>query len=141
MEITEYGFDTSLKRGFEQIDNVIAVSGRCTHGIFYDFRHAGKTGNKINIENPEDLGFNKNIFYSGETCNRGPLMYDKNKIMKLNYYDERHYYLGNDDHDLMIRAYINNNYICGYIPISFKAPLSNGSTRNRNKLKMIIKKI
>jgi hypothetical protein len=35
----------------------------------------------------------------------------------------------NSDHDAMIRAYLYNKYICGYVPINFKSPLNNGSTR------------
>jgi hypothetical protein len=32
----------------------------------------------------------------------------------------------------MARAFIQRNYICGYVPIDFNAPLRHGSTRNNN---------
>ena len=40
----------------------------------------------------------------------------------------------------MLRARLLKNYICGYFPIDFNAPLKHGSTRNR-KMKLNIKSI
>ncbi len=45
--------------------------------------------------------------------------------------DEENYFLDDSDHDLMARAYLEKKYICGYVPIDFKAPLCDGSTRNK----------
>lgn len=133
MEMCEYGFNKQLTRPFEKIENVIAVSGRCTHNLFGSFKGVGKTG--ININKPiEKLGVDRNKFYSMETCNRGPLLIEREKLVQLNYLDEAHYFLGGDDHDLMARAYLNHKYICGYTPINFNAPLSHGSCRSRNKI-------
>jgi len=39
------------------------------------------------------------------------------------------------DHDLFARAYVEHNWICGYVPIDFLALLENGTTRKkRDKL-------
>lgn len=131
--MTEHGYNLTLTKPFYLLDNVIAVSGRCTHSIFRSpFCGIGKLGETIE-KSIDELNIDRNKFYSMDTCNRGPLLLDKEKLKDLQYLDETNYFLDNSDHDLMIRAYLIKGYICGYVPIDFKAPLSDGSTRNNNK--------
>lgn len=133
MEMTEYGYNLSLSRPFNQLNNVIAVSGRCAHSLFrVPFCGIGKLGENIE-KSINELNIDRHKFYSMDTCNRGPLLLDRNKLQELEYLDEKNYFLDNSDHDLMIRAYLIKGYICGYVPIDFKAPLSDGSTRNNKK--------
>lgn len=133
MEMTEYGYNLILVKPFNQFNNVIAVSGRCAHSIFRaPFCGIGKLGESIE-KSIDELNIDRNKFYVSDTCNRGPLLIDKNKLQELEYLDESNYFLDNSDHDLMIRAYLSKGYICGYVPIDFKAPLSDGSTRNNKK--------
>ena len=134
MEMCEFAFNKQLTRPFDHVENVIAVSGRCTHTIFAGFKGIGKTGRNIG-KSIKQLGVNKNKFYSMETCNRGPLLLDRLKLKEMGYLDEKHYFLGNDDHDLMVRSYVKHKYICGYTPINFIAPLGNGSCRSRDRVK------
>lgn len=132
MEITELGYNVHMTKPFNILDNVIAVSGRCAHNLY---RRGGIGKLNRNIEKSiEELNIDRNIFYVYETCNRGPLLIDKAKLIELNYLDENIYYLDNSDHDLMARAYLEKQYICGYVPINFNSFLYNGSTRN-NKCK------
>ena len=85
------------------------------------------------VETPVALiGVSRDSFYVYETCNRGPLLIDRQKLMELGYLDEESYFLDNSDHDLMARAYLEKGYICGYMPIDFESPLRHGSTRNGN---------
>lgn len=136
MEMIEIGYNLHLTKPFKLLDNVIAVSGRCAHNLFRP-GGIGKLG--INIEKSiENLNIDKNTFYVYETCNRGPLLIDKHKLNEASYLDEKNYFLDNSDHDLMLRAYLNKKYICGYVPINFKSPLEDGS--NRKKKKIINKK-
>jgi glycosyltransferase involved in cell wall biosynthesis len=132
MEMTEYGYNLILVKPFNQLNNVIAVSGRCAHSIFRaPFCGIGKLSETIE-KSIDELNIDRNKFYSMDTCNRGPLLLDKKKLSELGYLDETKYFLDNSDHDLMIRAYLSKGYICGYVPIDFKAPLCDGSTRNKN---------
>jgi glycosyltransferase involved in cell wall biosynthesis len=127
MEMCEKNYNLILKKPFEKIENVIAVSGRCSH----DFKQTsviGRGGRNILYPYNKSL-YNNNTFYIYETCNRGPLLLSKEKIRKLGFLDEKNFYLDDSDHDLMARAYYNYGYICGYVPIDFNAPLENGSTR------------
>ena len=131
MEMIEHGYNLHLTKPFNILNNVIAVSGRCCHNLC-NGNGVGKLGKLI--ETPiEKLGVDKNTFYVHDTCNRGPLLIVRNKLIELNYLNEDIYYLDDSDHDLMIRAYLEKNYICGYVPINFNAPLSHGSTRNNKR--------
>lgn len=130
MKMTQYGYNLELTKPFKILDNVIAVSGRCAHNLF-NYNGVGKLG--YNIEKTVDeLNIPRNKFYVLETCNRGPLLLDRQKLEELNYLDEDSYFLDNSDHDLMARAYLEKKYICGYVPIDFYSPLDQGSTRNNN---------
>lgn len=129
MKMTEYGYNLELTKPFNILNNVIAVSGRCAHNLFNANLGAGKLGR--NIEKTIDqLKINKNKFYVFETCVRGPLLLDKQKLEELNFLNDDEYFLDDSDHDLMARAYIEKKYICGYVPIDFESPLNLGSTRN-----------
>jgi len=67
--------------------------------------------------------------YMYGTCNRGPLVLDRDKLKCMKYMDEQNYFLDGSDHDLFARAYSEKGWKCGYIPIEFKSPLVDGSTR------------
>ena len=141
MQMLIKGYDQILSKPFYKIENLIAVSGRCAH--FFDYKDesdgTGKLG--VNIEKSiKELNVKSNNFYIFDTCNRGPLLIDNYKLMQMNYLDERNYFLDNSEHDLMMRARLSKNYICGYFPIDFYAPLKDGSTRNR-KIKLNFKNI
>lgn len=130
MEMVELGYNKHLTKPFNILNNVIAVSGRCGHNLFRN-GGIGKLGLLIE-KNISELNLDKNCFYSFETCNRGPLLLDKEKVKELNYFDEEHYRQHNSDHDLMIRAYLYKKYICGYVPIDFNSPLVNGTSRKNS---------
>ena len=141
MQMLTKGYDQILSKPFNKIENVIAVSGRCAH--FFDYKNqsdgTGKLG--VNIEKSiKELNVKSNNFYIFDTCNRGPLLIDNYKLRQMNYLDETNYFLDNSEHDLMLRARLSKNYICGYFPIDFYAPLKDGSTRNR-KIKLNFKQI
>jgi len=118
----------SMLRPFLINNNVLGVSGRCCHGLTYS-HGVGKLGR--DVESPLKENIDKNIFYVSETCNRGPLMLNTEKLKELKYLDEHNYFLDNSDHDLFARGFYFKSWICGYVPIEFNAPLVNGSTRKQ----------
>jgi glycosyltransferase involved in cell wall biosynthesis len=143
MKMTQLGYNLELVKPFLLYNNVIAVSGRCSHNLFSS-DGIGKLG--IDIEKTiDELKIIRNKFYVFESCNRGPLLLDKKKLEELNFLDETNFFLDNSDHDLMCRAYLEKKYVCGYVPIDFYAPIFLGSTRNTNNYnyseKYIINKI
>ena len=126
MEMTEYGFNANLARGIDDYDDIIAVSGRCTHA-FGSPIGVGKLGELI--EKPLDPGIDRNTMHMHGTCNRGPLLFHKQKLAALGFLDEQNYFLLDSDHDLFARALEIKGWKCGYIPMEFKSPLKDGSAR------------
>lgn len=126
MKMTEDGYNIQLLKPFNIIPELIGVSGRCGHGIMQSYG-IGKLGELIN----ETLSHNilRNKIYITESCVRGPLVLDREKLQQLGFLDEMNFFLDNSDHDLFMRAYVQYGWICGYVPIEFSAPLINGSTR------------
>ena len=134
MEITEYGFNMKLLKPFQKLENIIAVSGRCCCDLTIVQNRGGNIIDKL-VYGELYASIDKEAFYVGETCNRGPLILDRKKLVELQYLDEKNYFLDNSDHDLFVRAYIQKGYICGHISIDFHAPFEDGSTRKpRNEL-------
>lgn len=128
MEMTEQGYNLELEKPFRMFQNIIAVSGRCAHNLF-DGRGIGKLGEAVE-QTLETLGIQRGVFYSFETCNRGPLLLNREKLEELDFLNETDFYLDNSDHDLMARAFLEKQYMCGYVPIEFNSPLKDGSTRS-----------
>jgi glycosyltransferase involved in cell wall biosynthesis len=128
MEMTEQGYNLELEKPFKMFENIIAVSGRCAHNLF-DGRGYGKLGEAVE-QSLETLGIQRGVFYSFETCNRGPLLLQRSKLEELGFLNESDFFLDNSDHDLMARAFLEKQYMCGYVPIEFSSPIQDGSTRN-----------
>ena len=130
MEMTEYGYNMKLLRPFLLDNTIIGISGRCCHD-FLCKKGIGKLGNDIKKNLNELQYIDTNAYYIGETCNRGPLLLDKEKLSEMKYLDEVNYFLDNSDHDLFARAFVEKSWKCGYVPIDFSSPLENGSTRKQ----------
>lgn len=82
---------------------IIGLSARCTHDLL-DGNGVGKLGRDVEQPFPADTP--RNVYYIGETCNRGPLALDMKKVRMMGYLDEVNFFLDNSDHDLFARAYI-----------------------------------
>ncbi len=127
MEMIQFGYNEQLAKPFNLFPNkFIAISGRCAHSQI-NTNSIGKFGPKIEENLNIPLKFLNGVFIN-ETCNRGPLLIDREKLQQLGYLDEQNFWLGDDDHDLMARAAIHN-LLCGYVPIEFFSPILNGTTR------------
>lgn len=130
MQMTEKGYNLQLTKPFLLLDNVFAVSGRCAHNLFCDNKGVGKVGQDIE-KTIEEIGVNRNTFYVYDSCNRGPILFSKQKLEELCFLNEKLFFLDNSDHDVIARAFLEKNYISGYVPINFSSPLQDGSTRNK----------
>jgi glycosyltransferase involved in cell wall biosynthesis len=67
--------------------------------------------------------------YLHETVMRGPLAFSRAHYDKLGGFDTESFFLGNDDHDLVFRAWRELGLSSAYFPIAFMAPLAEGTTR------------
>jgi hypothetical protein len=75
---------------------------------------------------------NSGKIWIGETVMRGPLLLRKDYYKKIGGFNTKAFFLGNDDHDLFIRAK-DFGLKVGYSPIVFASPLNFGSTRKKKK--------
>jgi len=128
MDILDYGYNMKMLQPFLLDKTVIGVSGRCCHN-WQQTELVGKFGTYIQEKLSDLPNISKNVYYIGETCNRGPLMLDMKKLKELKFLDEVNYFLDDSDHDLFARAYYFKKYTCCYVPIDVISILTNGSTR------------
>jgi len=71
----------------------------------------------------------RNVFAVRGTVNRGPLMIDRDDLVKMDYLDEAFSPQDMDDHDLMFRMRKKLNKVCGCYWIDFESDPSWGGTR------------
>ena len=132
MKILTFGYNILLASPLVQYTDMIAVSGRCCHAL-NSSTQAFATG-KINeaVLTPHtvlhDFKNYGKVFLS-HTVNRGPLVFRRTMLEELGYLDEKHYVLGDDEHDLFARAWIQKQWRCGFVPVEVYSPLEWGSTR------------
>ncbi len=143
IQIREPGFDALFLRALSTSPPPSAISGRCGHtfrsigsrarlGSWFRRRSrdvvglCGKT-----IERPEVVNALKGHIYRCETVNRGPWLLLKRDLERHGYLDERHFFLGNDDHDFHRRLFQAEGRRPLYVPISLHAPLALGAVRRR----------
>ncbi len=69
--------------------------------------------------------------YRCETVNRGPWLVFKTDLERHGYLDERHFFLGNDDHDYHRRLFDAEQRRPVYVPLSLHAPLALGAYRRK----------
>lgn len=130
MKVITYGYNFILSKPCRYLSNVIAVSGRLCNKLLED-NYGNWTVKGKDITKPLMINDFKdyNTFHIYESCIRGPLLIDSEKLKKLDYFDEENFFQNYSDHDLMARAFYNYGWICGYTPIEFYAPPHHGSGR------------
>jgi hypothetical protein len=130
--LAEAAWNVVLTSPLRQYADVFAVSARCSHDWhpvgssepfvdkvgrcskdFYEPTPARQ--GRLQGGDPETVHFR-------DVVNRGPLALDANKTRALGFLDERHFYLGRDDHDIALRAYAQHRWLAGYLPIAVHTP-------------------
>lgn len=132
MVILTFGYNILLASPLVQYRDLIAVSGRCCHGInnMPGGIHVGKLGETVSRPHlmlQDFEGFGKVVL--SHTVNRGPLVLRRSMLEALGFLDEAHYVLGDDEHDLFARAWVQKQWRCGFVPVEVYSPLEWGSTR------------
>ncbi len=138
MLISEPGWKTHLAVAVRPHPDVFAVSGRCAH-ILYHHRPSGP-GQEFqqfvgrcnadigSLELKPEL---QCVVALRDTVNRGPLLLRADTLQFLGYLDELNYFLGDDDHDLFVRA-AQYGWRSSFVQIGVHAPLGRGSTRHNH---------
>jgi hypothetical protein len=129
MVILTFGYNLLLATPLEVYPDMIAVSGRCCHGLntLTQSLSVGKIGTLVS--HPHPATFDTDTVYLSHTVNRGPLVLRREMLHTLGYLDEEHYVLGDDEHDLFMRAWTTYQWRTGFVPVEVWSPLEWGSTR------------
>lgn len=132
MVLLTFGYNLILASPLEQYPDMIAVSGRCCHGLNSSTHAmvAGKIGELAKKPHAilQDFQYHSKVFLS-HTVNRGPVALRRSMVEELGYLDEEHHTLGNDEHDIFARAWVQKQWRCGFVPVEVYSPLEWGSTR------------
>ncbi len=120
MTMTQHGYNEMLAQPLYSYDDIIGVSGRCTH----DDRDS--IGLATMQEQTDQLSGGK--CYLMASINRGPLLLDRMKLIACGFLDEG-FVLGNDDHDLFYRAWTSHGFRACYVKMPFISDLKDGTTR------------
>jgi glycosyltransferase involved in cell wall biosynthesis len=149
IEIDDRGFDKRMIDA-AQYSFIGTVSGRHVHPFslldnrrswfkypFYKFKSKvnpyynciGLVGARVFSGSPVNLG--STSLYIGETNSRGPWLVRKSDLERFDYLDEKHFFLGNDDHDFNLRLFNSTQRCAAYVPVHQRSLPSNGSTRKK----------
>ena len=124
--VGEHGWNERMVEQLKLSPLLFAVSARCGHS-FDAVRTVGRCG--PDIARPLSKSVNRSQLHITETVNRGPLLLHAHRAKALQFLDETHYYLENDEHDLNRRA-AELGWIVGYLPVEVVAPLNMSARRN-----------
>lgn len=129
MVINEKNFDLKMIKPFNSFDDVFAVTSFVAHNNIYN--EVTKQINYIDIASKENS--DRNIFYAREYGNRGPLMYNYQDVVKLNFLDEYFCPQNYDDMDISMRAFKELGKVSGLYWIDYVSDPSWGTTRQKNQ--------
>ena len=133
MTAFEEAFNIKLAAPMDVYSDLFAVSGRCSHNLIErpsNKAQAGRCG--TDIAQPlgrQELAAKRNTVFVRETVNRGPLLLRADRLLSLGFLDEKNFHLGDDDHNLMLRAFLNYGWKSAHFHVGFVAPLEYGSRR------------
>ncbi len=138
------------REGYKEVCSCAQVSqgrpldtrDRKLFGIFpcvHDFRSHGRAGRLGELIEEVDIPWGDYLgqVWIGETIMRGPLLFRMDDFTRLGRFDDRRFYLGNDDHDLCLRANSGGLRV-GFSPVIFSSPLDQGSTRRKRSAKSLV---
>jgi len=123
---TEFGWNTILAVPL-RLPKVFAISGRCAHS-FNGNNLTGRCGEEVSYPIQASDKKRRDAIQIRNTCNRGPLLLRALVTQELGFFDEVHFVLGDDDHDLMRRA-ADKKWLVGYFPVGFYSPKDFSATR------------
>jgi glycosyltransferase involved in cell wall biosynthesis len=128
MDVIYRGWNSAAASVLRIYNDVYAVSMRASHAM-YSYNTIG-FGEYVGIDSERE----NCTLYVRDSVNRGPLLLRAHMTIELGYLDERSFYLGYDDHDLMARAYVTQGWVCGFFYIPSNIGRVAGNTRkNQNR--------
>jgi GT2 family glycosyltransferase len=140
IHVREAAFDALMIDALARTPQPATVSGRCGHSylalrgrlaraVFGRGRTDGVGLCGTAIDTPDAIEPLRGQLFCCETVPRGPWAVRKADLERHGYLDERHFFLGNDDHDYHRRLYAAEGRRPLYAPMSLHAPLHLGARR------------
>ena len=139
IEVGERGWNARLALPGGIWGDVWAISGRAAHnaarGRYEDTPGFNMTpGRDLDVmPTPEFLAAAAGKFYIRDALNRGPVALRANVTRALGFLNERDFHLGRDEHELMLRAYVDMGLRCGYYAVGFAMPARDGASRRKGR--------
>lgn len=142
IHVREPAFDALMMRALDRAPKPSAISGRCGH-TFAALKPASIAERLLRrsppsvglcgraIETPEVVETLRGQIFRCETVNRGPWLVLKADLVRHEYLDEEHFFLGNDDHDYHRRLFEAEGRRPLYVPMRIHSPLALGAARRR----------
>jgi GT2 family glycosyltransferase len=123
MVLGEKDFDKRLMKPFEALSNIFAVTAR-------DAVDVKIVGEKIDYYNGagKDSHTPRNMFSIRDIINRGPILFDNEKLKELGYLNEYFYPMGQDDTEICLRAY-RKGWLVGSYGAEYESRMEWGHTR------------
>ena len=134
MKVQEIGYNMFLTAPGELFPDIFAVSGRCAHnadGGGLIGRCGADVGQAMDVQQRTVL---RRQAYLRDICIRGPLALKADRVLALGFLDEHNFHLGEDDHELCLRAYNEHAWRCAFFAIDFFSPFQDGTTRKTDDL-------
>ena len=126
MDIVYKGWNSAAASPLRIYSDVFAVSMRDAHMMYSE--NTEPISGIVGMSSEHD----ECTLYVRDTVNRGPLVLRGSMVSRLGYLDEKNFYLGNDDHDLMMRAYVNYGWVCGFFHVPNDISVTEGNTRKKH---------
>jgi len=77
------------------------------------------------------------VLFKGQTVMRGPIVYRTNDLASLGGFDSESFYLGFDEHELNLKAFLKIGKTCAFLRIKTYAIYAEGATRKRKSFNQI----
>ena len=139
--VSQRGWNVALSLPIALFPDVWAVSGRDAHNAAAG-RGEGSEGFNLtaarDLATPlgdEMLAQQSRTFWIRDAVNRGPLALALPPLRRLGFLNERDFLIRRDDHDLMLRAYLQLGLKCGKYAVGFVSPPREGASRQKGRLR------
>jgi glycosyltransferase involved in cell wall biosynthesis len=140
IRVAERGWNARLALPTRLWRDVWAVSGRNAHnaatGRYEDSGPAFNATQFHSMDNPvagDELAAAGRVFYIRDALNRGPVALRADALRALGFLNERDFHLGRDEHELMLRAYVQQGLKCGKYLVAFAMPARDGASRRKGR--------
>jgi len=140
MHLTERGWNVRLALPTRLFADVWAVSGRDAHNKAAG-RGEGSAGwnrtEQRNLAQPPgaaELAAAAARLFVRDVVNRGPLALRLEPLRALGFLNERDFLIREDEHDLMLRAYLQRGLLCAKYAVGVFSPPHEGASRRKGRL-------